>query len=77
MAEPSVISRTNFSGGLNASSSPHTLAENQVLRLSNFLLDQTGALYSRDGAVTVDTGQFGTTAILTLYDLARSRRQSL
>lgn len=72
MSEPGVIPRSNFSGGINASSSPHTLAENQVLRLNNLMLDQTGALYSRDGAMTIDAGQFGTTSILSLYDLSTS-----
>lgn len=72
MSEPGVISRRDFSGGLNSSASPHTLAENQVLRLQNLMLDQTGALYSRDGAVTIDNGQAGTLAVLTLYDFVHS-----
>lgn len=61
------LSRTDFSGGLNVASSPHTLQPNQVLRLENLLVDQAGALHTRDGAVTIDEGQFGTTEVLALY----------
>lgn len=67
-----VRSRTNFAGGLNASSSIYEVAENQLLRVENLLLDQTGALSSRDGALTIDTAQTGTSAVLTLYDLVKA-----
>jgi len=72
MAEVQVISRLDFSGGVNASTSPLIVGEKQVLRINNMLLDLTGALYTRDGAVTLDSGQFGTTAVLTLYDLVKN-----
>jgi hypothetical protein len=72
MAEVAVIAKQDFSGGIDATSSPLRVQPNQVLRMSNLLLDITGALYSRDGAVTIDTAQFGTTSVLTLYDLAKS-----
>src|SRR5262245_41964690 len=67
-----IVSKLDFSGGINSSSSPYTVAANQVLRLENMLLDQSGALYVRDGAVTIDNGQFGTDAILSLYDLVKT-----
>jgi hypothetical protein len=62
-----VASRTDFSGGLNAATNPYALKPNQVLRLDNLLLDEQGSLHTRDGAVTIDEGQFGTTDILALY----------
>lgn len=68
----SAQSRVDFSGGINASSSPYTVAQNQLLRVENLLIDETGALTSRDGAVTIDSGQFGTTSILTLYDFVKA-----
>jgi len=72
MAEVQVISKNDFSGGVNASASPLIVGDKQVLRLNNLLLDLTGALYARDGAVTLDSGQFGTTALLTLYDYVKN-----
>lgn len=72
MAETQPLTKMDFSGGINASASPLVVGENQVLRMNNLLLDLTGAMYARDGTTTLDSGQFGTTAILTLYDLVKN-----
>lgn len=61
------LSRTDFSGGLSASANPYQIKPNELWRLENLLFTEAGSLSTRDGAVTIDEGQFGTEAILSLY----------
>lgn len=49
------VTRVDFSGGLQVTASPWALKPTELLRATNFLLDQTGALRVRDGAVTVES----------------------
>lgn len=62
-----VLSRTSFDGGLNASANPYQIKPNELWRIENLLFTESGSLSTRDGAVTIDEGQFGTEAVLSLY----------
>ena len=66
------LSRSDFSGGLNASVNPHMAKPTELLRVENLLLGEQGSLHTRDGAVTIDQGQFGTTEVLALYCYRKS-----
>src|SRR5262245_36388903 len=64
--------RTDFSGGLNAAAAPYAAAKNQVLRVSNMLLDESGALRVRDGILSIDAGLVGVTDIRLLIAYTKS-----
>lgn len=49
------ITQASFAGGLNIVSNPYLLANNQVWRLRNFILDEHGSLRTRDGRITHTT----------------------
>ncbi len=58
------IEKTDFSGGVNASASPHLIGKNQVLRGDNVILDEHGSMNVRDGLVTVETTPASVVAVL-------------
>jgi hypothetical protein len=63
------LTKSDLSGGVNVTASPHQLAGNQVLRADNFQLDEQGALRVRDGMLLVDTAPDDTQRILELGTL--------
>lgn len=49
------VSQIDFSGGLNAVSSPYLVGPKQVFRLRNMTLSEQGSLSTRDGSTTLTT----------------------
>jgi len=63
--------RTDFSGGIDAVSSPYQIGPKQVMRATNLILDEQGALDVRDGATTIDQGPSESERILSLDDVVK------
>jgi len=63
------IEHADYSGGIDAASSPYKVAKNKVLRALNFVLTEDGALTVRDGSLTIDRAPDTTTRLLSLYNL--------
>ncbi len=63
------VTKADFSGGLQVTASPWALKPTELLRCENFLLDQTGALSVRDGAVTVETTPTIPATVASVLDL--------
>lgn len=68
------FSRTSFEGGIDAVSSPYRISPKHVLRATNMLLDETGALSVRDGITTIDRAPKTVRSILRLPYLIRVDR---
>lgn len=71
------LSQKDFSGGVNAVSSPFNLKENQIQRGRNLLLDEQGALTTRDGYVIITTSPNTTDPIIYRGVLNTSNGSSL
>lgn len=65
------ITRVDFSGGIDAVSSPWHIGKSAVPRLENYLLGEDRALNIRDGATTARHGPSGTQIILCMQDIVQ------
>lgn len=63
------LTKVDFSGGVQVTSSPWKLKPTELLRCSNFVLDQDGALNVRDGAVTVEQPPAVPATVESILDL--------
>ena len=69
------ITKVDFSGGINVTDSPWSLKPNELLRATNVILDNAGALNVRDGVVTVETSPqipATVTSVLNIHSLPRT-----
>jgi len=69
------VTKADFSGGIQVTASPWALKPTELLRATNVVLDQTGALNVRDGAVTVESPPAlpaTVSSVLDLHSLCRT-----
>lgn len=59
-----VISQRDFSGGVNAVASPYDVSQKQVARIRNLILDEHGAMRTRDGFSVITTSPDVTSPIV-------------
>src|SRR5258708_39497046 len=62
------VSQNDFSGGINAVSSPYLVTDKQVQRTNNMVLDEHGSMRTRDGYAIVGTSP-DTTDPIVLRDV--------
>src|SRR2546428_1442431 len=73
----SAVTQTDFSGGINAVSSPYILQPKQVFRARNMVLGEQGALTTRDGYSPVTTSPVTTQPLLYIGVLNKSDATSV
>jgi len=50
-----IVRITDFSGGLNTTNSPNNIADNELVEIENFLIDERGVLKKRRGLRRINT----------------------
>src|SRR5207245_5536739 len=73
----SAVTQTDFSGGINAVSSPYLLQPKQIFRGRNMVLGEQGALTTRDGYSLITTSPVTTQPLLYIGLLNKSDATSI
>src|SRR5712691_779448 len=63
------VTKIDFSGGIQVTASPWALKPNELLRALNMVLDETGSLKVRDGAVTVEAPPSISATVLSVLNM--------